>query len=52
MVDRGHAEPSGAYLGIYVLVLFVSLVVWRVLVWFWGEEGGVGAVGAVFCCEE
>jgi len=52
VVDRGAAEPPPVYIGIYVVVLFVSLVVWRVLVVFWGEEGGVGAVGAVFCGAE
>ena len=48
--DGGCAGTRALYRGIYAFSMFVSLVVWRVAVWFWCEEGGVGAVGAVFCC--
>ena len=46
--DRGAAEADGLYGGIYAVFMFVSWLVWRVCVGFGCEEGGVGAVGALF----
>ena len=41
-------EADGLYGGIYAVFMFVSWLVWRVCVGFGCEEGGVGAVGALF----